>query len=84
MKPGSIVKVPGWRRHHIAFRITKADIAKGMNVSTPGLYLLSGMWYGHSSNDPGSFGKISKPIGRVIGNVRGIKSLTGARRRKFT
>ncbi len=84
MKEGSIVKVPGTRRRHVAVFITKADIVRGTNASHPGIYLLGAMWYGRNPNDRNSFGKILLPRGRVIGNVRGVKHLTGARHRKFT
>lgn len=83
MKPGAIVKVPGQRRHHVAFRVTKTDIARGMNARHPGMYLMTGMWYGHNPNEFSSFGKINKPLGRVIGHVRGVRALTGTRRGKF-
>lgn len=83
MIPGSIVKVPGMRRRHVVFHITKADIARGINAKHPGLFLMTGMWYGHNPNELTSFGKIGKPVGRVVGHVRGVNTLTGARRGKF-
>jgi hypothetical protein len=84
MKAGSVVKIPGWRRRGVILQVTQADILKGIDVKTPGLYLFSGMWYGKDPNNHMSFGKIQTPFGRVIGNLRGTKALTGYRHTKFT
>jgi hypothetical protein len=83
MKEGAIVKVPGSRRHYVVRRITKAEIVRGVNARRPGLYLMGALWYGRNPNVTDSFGKILLPHGRVIGNIRGVNHLTGARRRKF-
>jgi hypothetical protein len=84
MKIGSMVKIPGSRRRLVVLKVTKRGIKRGMNARRPGLYMFTGMWYGKNPNDHKSFGKILTPYGRVVGNVRDIRHLTGARRHKFT
>lgn len=84
MKIGSVVKIPGKRRRAVVLHVSTRKMLTGVNVSKPGLYMFSGMWYGKDPHNDYSFGKIQKPYGRVVGNLRGVKALTGYRRKKFT
>lgn len=84
MKAGSIMKIPGQRRRAVVLPVSKRDVLRGINADKPGLYMFSGMWYGKDPHNDYSFGKIQKPYGRVVGNLRGVKALTGRRRHMFT
>lgn len=71
MKIGDLVKIPGTSRHYVVLPVERHDIARGVNVEAPGLYLFGGYWYKGGPLRHQAYGKVLPLTGRVVGRVRG-------------
>lgn len=71
MKAGDLVAVPGALRQYVVLPVSHMDIALGLDVKTPGLYLFGGYWYRGGALRHQAYGKVLPLQGRVVGRIRG-------------
>lgn len=65
LKHGQLVVIRERRRERtwVALNVTKKDIARGVQVYTPGIHLFTGYWYNHRR--PGFIGLPNPPVIRT-------------------
>lgn len=70
LRRGDLVKVPGSYRFYVALPVTKHDIARGVDVDSPGLHLFSGYWYKGGPLRHQAYGKVLPAQGRIVGRIQ--------------